>query len=151
PNTTYGEAVGCVAISGNASVITSLVTAIIAILASFLAPFTIFLSTIPGCVMGGVCITLYGFIAVSGLKMLQKVDLDDNSNLFPASIILICGVGGLKLLFGKITITAIAVALILGIIANVMLAKGRKSKETQASAVNEDVPAEEVPEEKKDE
>ncbi len=151
PNTTYGEAVGCVAISGNASVITSLVTAIIAILASFLAPFTIFLSTIPGCVMGGVCITLYGFIAVSGLKMIQKVDLDDNSNLFPASIILICGVGGLKLLFGKITITAIAVALILGIIANVMLAKGRKSKDAQAAAVNEDVPAEEVPEEKKDE
>lgn len=129
PNTTYGESVGCVAISGNASVITTLVTAFLAIVASFVAPFTTLLATIPSCVMGGVCITLYGFIAVSGLKMVQKVDLGDNANLFPASIILICGIGGMKLLFGTITITSIAVALILGILANVMLAKGKKSKD----------------------
>ncbi|MBO7360774.1 MAG: uracil-xanthine permease, partial [Clostridia bacterium] len=88
---------------------------------------------IPTCVMGGVCITLYGFIAVSGLKMLQKVNLDKNSNLFPASIILICGVGGLRLVFGQITVTSIAVALILGILANVILAKGDKNKETPAA------------------
>ena len=132
PNTTYGESVGCVAISGNASVITTVATAILAIVASFIAPFTTFLATIPYCVMGGVCITLYGFIAVSGLKMLQKVNLDSNRNLFPASIILICGVGGLKLLFGSITITSIAVALILGILANVILAKGEKAPEAKA-------------------
>ena len=125
PNTTYGESVGCVAISGNASAVTTLVTAIIAIAFSFIAPFTTFLATIPTCVMGGVCITLYGFIAVSGLKMLQKVNLDNNANLFPASIILILGVGGMRLVFGSITITSIAVALILGILANVILAKGR--------------------------
>ena len=64
PNTTYGESVGCVAISGNASVITILVTAVMAIVFSFIAPFVTFLSTIPSCVMGGVCIALYGFIAV---------------------------------------------------------------------------------------
>ena len=126
PNTTYGESVGCVAISGNASVITTVVTACVAIVASFVAPFTTFLATIPTCVMGGVCITLYGFIAVSGLKMLQKVNLDDNRNLFPASIILILGVGGMKLVFGKITITSIAVALILGILANVILNLNKK-------------------------
>ncbi|MBP9988865.1 MAG: uracil-xanthine permease, partial [Ruminococcus sp.] len=68
PNTTYGESVGCVAITGNASVITILATAVMAIVASFIAPFVTFLATIPACVMGGVCITLYGFIAVSGLK-----------------------------------------------------------------------------------
>ena len=129
PNTTYGESVGCVAISGNASAITTLVTALIAIVFSFIAPFTTFLATIPTCVMGGVCITLYGFIAVSGLKMLQKVNLDNNANLFPASIILILGVGGMRLVFGSITITSIAVALILGIVANVILAKGRAKAE----------------------
>ena len=133
PNTTYGESVGCVAISGNASVVTTVATAALAIVASFIAPFTTFLATIPTCVMGGVCITLYGFIAVSGLKMLQKVNLDKNSNLFPASIILICGVGGLRLVFGQITVTSIAVALILGILANVILAKGDKNKETPAA------------------
>ena len=139
PNTTYGESVGCVAISGNASVVTTLATAFIAIIASFIAPFTTFLATIPGCVMGGVCITLYGFIAVSGLKMLQKVDLNKNRNLFAASIILICGIGGMKLAFGKITITSIAVALILGILANVMLAGEKDEAPAEEEKVEENI------------
>ena len=118
PNTTYGESVGCVAITGNASVITILATAILAILASFFGPLVTFLSTIPGCVMGGVCITLYGFIAVSGLKMLQPVDLNDNRNLFTASVILIAGIGGMALKIGQVILTEVACALILGIIVN---------------------------------
>jgi uracil permease len=135
PNTTYGESIGCVAITGNASVITIFCTAIIAIIASFIAPFVTLLATIPSCVMGGVCIALYGFIAVSGLKMIQKVDLGDNSNLFVVSVILIAGVGGMTLAFGKVTITEVACALILGILANLLLAKGRKDKEAVEVAV----------------
>ncbi|MBR7186326.1 MAG: uracil-xanthine permease [Clostridia bacterium] len=121
PNTTYGESVGCVAISGNASVVTILATAIMAIVASFVAPFVIFLSTIPSCVMGGVCVALYGFIAVSGLKMIQKVDLGDNRNLFVVSVILIAGVGGMSLGFGQVIVTEVASALILGILTNVLV------------------------------
>lgn len=121
PNTTYGESVGCVALTGNASVVTILATAIIAILASFFAPFVTLLATIPSCVMGGVCITLYGFIAVSGLKMLQEVDLGQNKNIFTASTILITGIGGLTLTFGKVTLTSIACALILGILVNLVV------------------------------
>lgn len=126
PNTTYGESVGCVAITGNASIVTIFATAVMAIIISFFGPFVTFLSTIPNCVMGGVCVTLYGFIAVSGLKMIQEVDLNDNRNLFVVAVILICGIGGLTVSFGKITITSIACALILGIITNVIL--GRKKK-----------------------
>ena len=125
PNTTYGESVGCVAITKNASVVTILATAIIAILASFVAPFVTFLATIPSCVMGGVCITLYGFIAVSGLKMLQGVDLNNNKNLFVASVILITGIGGMALQIGAIKITSIACALILGIITNIVVSKAK--------------------------
>ncbi len=126
PNTTYGESVGCVAITGNASVITITVTAVMAMIVSFISPFVAFLDSIPGCVMGGVCITLYGFIAVSGLKMIQKVDLDQNANLFTASVILISGIGGMAMAIGKVTITAIACALILGITVNIILNKARK-------------------------
>ncbi|MBR3289680.1 MAG: uracil-xanthine permease, partial [Clostridia bacterium] len=97
PNTTYGESIGCVAISGNASVVTILAASLMAILVSFISPFVAFLSSIPSCVMGGVCIALYGFISVSGLKMLQPVDLNDNHNLFVVSVILITGIGGLAL------------------------------------------------------
>lgn len=128
PNTTYGESVGCVAITGNASVVTILATAIMSIVISFFGPFVTFLSTIPNCVMGGVCITLYGFIAVSGLKMIQDVDLGDNRNLFVVAIILICGIGGLTLSFGKVTLTEVACALILGIIANLVLGGKDKDK-----------------------
>ena len=127
PNTTYGESVGCVAITRNASVITITTTAIMCMVISFFGPFVTFLSSIPNCVMGGVCIALYGFIAVSGLKMIQSVNLNENGNLFVVSSILIPGIGGLSLTFGKITITTIACALILGIISNLLLNKFRKS------------------------
>lgn len=132
PNTTYGESIGCVAITGNASIVTILSAAILAIIVSFLSPVMAFLSSIPPCVMGGVCITLYGFIAVSGLKMIQKSDLNDNANLFTVSVILICGVGGLSFTFGEVTITTVASALILGIITNLILKKGRKKEDNDS-------------------
>jgi uracil permease len=127
PNTTYGESVGCVAITGNASIVTILAAAIGAIAISFLAPFVAFVNTIPSCVMGGVCMALYGFIAVSGLKMIKNVDLEQNANLFTVSVILIAGIGGLSLSFGKVTITSIACALILGILVNLLVNKARKN------------------------
>ena len=123
PNTTYGESVGCVAITRNASVITITTTAVMCMVISFFGPFVTLLSSIPNCVMGGVCVALYGFIAVSGLKMIQKIDLNDNRNLFVVSAILIPGIGGLTLSFGKVTVTTIACALILGIVTNILLNK----------------------------
>ncbi len=146
PNTTYGESVGCVAISGCASVPTITLTALMAIVSAFIAPFVTFLATIPNCVMGGVCVALYGFIAVSGLKMVQKVDLGDNRNLFVVSVILIAGIGGLTLTFGKVTITSIACALILGILTNVLCSFGKKKEEVPAGNADESVSAEVVEE-----
>lgn len=131
PNTTYGESVGCVAITGNASVVTILATAIMCMVISFFGPFVTFLASIPNCVMGGVCITLYGFIAVSGLKMIQEVDLGENRNLFVVAVILISGIGGLTINFGKVTLTSVACALILGIVANAILPRDKSSKENE--------------------
>ncbi len=139
PNTTYGESVGCVAITRNASVITITVTAIMCIALSFISPLMALLQTIPSCVMGGVCLTLYGFIAVSGLKMFKNLDLDDNKNLFVVASILISGIGGLAIqipyaldeigaVAKTIQITPIATALIIGIITNAILTKVEKGK-----------------------
>ncbi len=144
PNTTYGESIGCVAITKNASVVTIFATAIIAIVISFFAPFVTFLATIPSCIMGGVCIALYGFIAVSGLKMIQHVDLNENKNLFVVSVILIAGVGGMVVTFGKVTITSVACALILGILVNLFVNIGSKKnaepavEEAKADAIDEE-------------
>lgn len=135
PNTTYGESVGCVAITGNASILTIVAASVGAILISFVSPFVALIDSIPPCVMGGVCVALYGFIAVSGLKMIQGVDLNANNNLFVVSVILITGIGGLSLSvtipgLGAITITTIACSLILGIITNIMLNGKKKAAES---------------------
>lgn len=141
PNTTYGESVGCVAITGNASVVTIFTTAVLAMVISFFGPFVTFLATIPSCVMGGVCVALYGFIAVSGLKMIQKVDLNEHRNLFVVSVILIAGVGGMSLTFGKVTLTEVACALILGILTNLLCSIKAKKPEAPAGTAEATVAA----------
>lgn len=139
PNTTYGESVGCVAITKNASVSTIFTAAVMCIILSFISPIMALLQTIPACVMGGVCLTLYGFIAVSGLKMFKDIDLGDNKNLFTVSTILIAGIGGLAIKIPyhltdngtvdkTITITSIATALILGIVVHAIISAIEKKQ-----------------------
>lgn len=127
PNTTYGESIACVAITRNASTATIIAAAVECIILSFFSPIVAFISSIPSCVMGGVCMALYGFIAVSGLKMIQNVDLEEGRNLFVVSVILIAGIGGLSLNFSHVTLTAVATALILGIVVNKMLGAPKKN------------------------
>lgn len=132
-NTTYGESIACLAITGDASTSTIILAAFGCMLLSFFGPFVAIINTIPKCVMGGACIALYGFIAVSGLKMLQEVDLGDNKNLYPVSAILVIGIGGLALNFGTnpltggtlLQITSLATALIVGLITKVLVS-GKK-------------------------
>ncbi len=139
PNTTYGESVGCVAITKNASIATITTTAIMCMGLSFISPLMATLQTIPKCVMGGVCLTLYGFIAVSGLRMFKNLDLDESKNLFVVAAILISGIGGLSIqipyafandgsVSSTITVTSIATALIIGIVTNAVLTKVENSK-----------------------
>ena len=132
-NTTYGESIGCVAITGNASIITIIFASLGCMILSFFTPFVALINSIPKCVMGGACVALYGFIAVSGLQMLRKVDLNNSKNLFIVSSILVTGIGGLTLEFGFnemtqgpiLTVTALAVALIFGIITNLIVNNGK--------------------------
>jgi len=81
--------------------------------------------------------------------MIQKVDLNLNKNLFVVSTILICGIGKLTVSFGQVTITSIAVSLILGIIVNLILSRhkedGEEAAECACEAPAEEAPAEEAP------
>ncbi len=137
PNTSYGESVGCVAITGNASVYTIMTTACMCIALAFFYPVMAFIYSIPGCVVGGISIALYGFIAVSGLRMFRQVDLDNNKNLYVVASILVPGIGGIYLQFGEIQITSIACALILGIIVNIILKPDEKVAEPLAPVAEE--------------
>jgi uracil permease len=152
-NTTYGENVAVIGTTKIASVNVVLLAAILAIAFGFITPFTALLSTIPACVTGGVSLILYGFIASSGVKMLihEKIDFNVPKNIFIASVILIAGIGGLAFKFYKpgnpdnpvVTITSIAVAMILGIFLNLVLVE----KKDEKSATESEAEAEEVAEE----
>lgn len=140
-NTTYGESIGCVAITGNASVISIIVASIGCMVLSFFTPFVALINSIPKCVMGGACVALYGFIAVSGLQMLRKVDLGNSKNLYVVSAILVTGIGGLALNFGTnpatggplLTVTALATALIFGIVTNLFVNNGKLQADEDAA------------------
>ena len=132
-NTTYGENVAVIGTTKIASVRVVLLAAILTICFGFITPFTALLSTIPSCVTGGVSLILYGFIASSGVKMLikERIDFSISKNIFVASVILVAGIGGLQFQFFpqvvngvtsySITITSVAVAMILGILVNFVL------------------------------
>ena len=144
-NTTYGESIGCLAITGNASVYTIGTAAIGCMILSFFTPFVALINSIPKCVMGGACVALYGLIAVSGLQLLSKVDLGDNRNLYVVSAILVCGIGGLAFNFGHnsatggalISLTSLAASLIVGIITRKITgaADGTTSQDTLSGQV----------------
>ena len=147
-NTTYGENVAVIGTTKIASVNVVFLAALFSIVFGFFTPFTKLLETIPGCVTGGVSLILYGFIASSGVKMLlaEKINFNESRNIFIASVILVAGIGGLTFYFGNpnnpvITITSIAVAMILGILMNFIL----KEKKNEAPAI--EAPAEEPAEE----
>ncbi|MCI2068263.1 MAG: hypothetical protein LKJ88_01640 [Bacilli bacterium] len=127
-NTSYGENVAVVGVTRIASTKVIALAAIMSVLLGFLSPIMAITTTIPACVTGGVSLILYGFIAASGVKMLisEQIDFGKTKNIFVASVILVSGIGGLVLKFGDptnptISITSIAVSMILGILMNCML------------------------------
>lgn len=117
----YGEGVACVGFSKVASTTVTCGAAIILILLGFLAPVQAFIASIPSCVFAGAAIILYGFIACSGIKMLQKIDLNIQKNLIIVSSVLSLGISGLVLGGATISLSATGLALIVGIILNLIL------------------------------
>ena len=134
-NTTYGENVAVVGVTKIASTKVILLSCFFSIILAFFSPLMSFTMTIPTCVMGGVSMVLYGFIASSGIKMLinEKIDFSNTKNIFVASTILVAGIGGLAFKFGDpnnpmITITSVAASMILGIIMNLILRDKKPAK-----------------------
>ena len=117
----YGEGVACVGFSRVASTRVTFGAAVILILLGFLAPVQAFIASIPSCVFAGAAIILYGFIACSGIKMLQKTDLNVQKNLIIVSTVLSLGISGLVVGGTTISFSATALALIVGIILNLIL------------------------------
>lgn len=135
-NTTYGENVAVIGVSKIASTSVVILAAIMTILIGFFRPLMCVVETIPACITGGVSLILYGFIASSGVKMLlqNNIDLSNTKNIFVASVILVAGIGNLNLIFNAgsttIKITSVAVAMILGIVLNIILKDKKENKKS---------------------
>ncbi len=142
-NTTYGENVAVVGVTKVASVRVIITACIATIALGFFTPLMVIVQTIPACVTGGVSLALYGFIASSGVKMLikEQVDFSKSRNIFIAAAILVAGIGGLTIQIPTggtpIVITSTAVAMILGIVLNIVL------KEKKEACANESCDKEE--------
>lgn len=148
PKTTYGENIGVLVLTRVFSVWVIGGAAVFAMLLAFSGKLMALVSTIPAPVLGGVSILLFGIIASSGLRMLveNKIDFDHKRNLVIASVILILGIGGGKILwqnaFGiegnDFTIEGMALAAIVGVILNVILpGKAQPDIELQAEEERE--------------
>jgi len=126
-NTTYGENTSVVGMTKVASVKVIGLAAIFAIIIGFLGKITALVSTIPSAVLGGVSLLLYGFIAVNGLKVLIKnqVDFEQSKNVVVASSMLVLGLGGaaISIISGdlSVTISGMSLASIVGILLNLFL------------------------------
>ena len=123
----YGEGVACVGFSKVAAVSVTRLAAIFLALLGFIGPVQTFIASIPGCVFAGSAIILYGFIAASGVKMLQRVDLNQQKPLIIVSSVLSLGVSGLVLGGDTISLTTTALALVMGIILNLVLKEKKEN------------------------
>jgi uracil permease len=130
-NTTYGESLGVMATTKVFSVFVFIFSGALAIILSIFGKLGGVLQTIPAHVLGGLCILLYGTIAVNGLKQLvvNNVDFDKKRNLIIASVIFILGCGGsvFQLPGSEYPLlTSIAFAAIVGIVLNLVLPNERE-------------------------
>ncbi|MBR2375160.1 MAG: hypothetical protein IKA88_02605 [Clostridia bacterium] len=143
-NTTYGENVAVVGVTKVASVSVIITACIATIALGFFTPLMVLVQTIPACVTGGVSLVLYGFIASSGVKMLinEKVDFGKTRNIFIAAAILVAGIGGLTIKFTiageAVQITSTAIAMVLGIVLNLILKEKKEEVVEETTEVAEE-------------
>lgn len=137
-NTTYGENTSVVGMTKVASVKVIGLAAIFAIIIGFLGKFTAIVSTIPSAVLGGVSLLLYGFIAVNGLKVLIKnqVDFESPKNVVVASSMLVLGLGGaaVSIVSGdfSLVISGMSLASLVGIILNLTISDEENTKKKKS-------------------
>lgn len=117
----YGESVACVGFSKVASTRVTFTAAIMLMILGVIDPVQAFIASIPSCVFAGSAIILYGFIACSGVKMLQTVNLDNQKDLIITSSVFSLGISGLVVGGATMSLSATALALVVGIILNLIL------------------------------
>ncbi len=127
-NTTYGENTGVLALSKVYDPKVIRLAAIFAVVLSLFPVASQVIGSIPTAVIGGVSFVLYGMISAIGVRNMVEthVDLTNSRNLIVAAVILVSGLGfsgGISFQIGEatVTLTALAIAAIVGIVTNAIL------------------------------
>ena len=127
-NTTYGENTGVLELSHVHDPRVIRIAAVFAVILSFIPKMADVIGSMPSAIIGGVSFMLYGMISAIGVRNVveNKVDLTKSRNLIIAAVILVSGLGfssGLTFTIGgtSITLTALAIAAIAGILLNAIL------------------------------
>lgn len=127
-NTTYGENTGVLAVTKNYDPSILRITAVFAIILSFVAKFGEAIRTVPQPVMGGISLMLFTMIAIVGPKTIksEKVKFSWN-NIIVMILILVIGLGGnFGLNFSipithDVAISGLSLAAIVGVLLNLIL------------------------------
>lgn len=124
PNTTYGENIGVLALSKVYSVWVIGGAAVMAVILSFLGKLAALISTIPGPVMGGISLLLFGIIASSGLRMLvdTRVDYSKTTNIILTTVVLVIGLSGATFTWGYLQLKGMALATVIAIFLSLFFA-----------------------------
>ncbi len=133
-NTTYGENTGVLAVTKNYNPQILRLAAIYAIVLSVIGYFGAFLQTIPGPIIGGMSIVLFGMIASIGIRTMAeaKVDFTSSRTLLILSITLVVGIGVTIPVSESFTISGVALAALAGIILNAVLPEKFDIKKEEA-------------------
>ena len=130
PNTSYGESVGTTGFSRICSKYVISLAAVIMAISAFIGPLQAFLVSIPSSIFGGCAAVLYGYITLSGIRTIKdnNIDLNNNKNIIILASVLTLGVSGAVCDFGVVSIGTTALAMIVGIVLNLILKNNKEGE-----------------------
>ena len=133
PVTTYSEVTGAMVFTKVTDPVVIRIAAITGILFSMVGKVSAFLRSIPGSVLGGIMLLLFGMIASTGISNMihNKTDMSNTRNLIIVSLILTTGIGGAVLTIGNISMTGIGLSALLGVVLNLILPRTKEEKEVK--------------------
>ena len=123
PTTTYGESLATIAVSRVASTRVLAVAACMTAALGFIGPFNALIAGMPSFIFGGIAPIAYGYIAMSGLKVLtsSNINYDRAKNVLIFAAMLSLGSSGVSIVLGNFTLSGVALAIVVGIGLNLIL------------------------------
>ncbi len=139
PSTTYAEVTGAIQLTKVTNPKVLRISAITAIVVSFIGVLTALLTSIPNAVLGGVMILLFGSIAAVGINTMfnGKVNMMHTKNQILASVILVLGIGGAHFQIGSFQMSGIGLCSVVGVLLNLILREKKEEKNEPMAMNNE--------------